>query len=320
MQNESFSVSRMGIASVKSYPAVPILFFLIAAFSFLSPYFFNAGNLESIFTANSVILIAAVGMTLVFLTGGIDLSISTVISVSAVAAGTAMSVTDNVYIGLAAAIAVGLAFGFANGVLIAYAGLNPFITTMGTQLIARGIAFSVSGGIAVKGTPDSLLDFGFYLFWGIPSVMWISFAILIVSSFALTQTTWGREVILLGSNRSAAKYTGLNIRRIELSVYVLSGLLAGIAGMMSIANLGNALPGVGDTLLLIIIGAVVLGGTTMNGGEGSIMRTVIGVAILAVLTNGLNLMGIPFYDQLIIQGVLIFVGNGLAMKLGRTRA
>ncbi|MDU0354942.1 ABC transporter permease [Paraglaciecola aquimarina] len=305
---------------LKSYPSLPIIGALLALFSSLSPYFFTPGNAESILLANSVVLIAAVGMTMVFLTGGIDLSIATVISATAVVAGVVMASTDSVFLGTCAALFTGLAFGLLNGICVGFFGLNPFITTMGTALVARGIAFTLSEGIAVKGTPDALLDFGFELAWGIPYIMLVGIAVVIVCAFVMSQTTWGRQVMLFGSNRNAARYCGMNTRLIETSVYVLSGLLAGIAGMMSIANLGNALPGVGDTLLLLIIGGVVLGGTHMNGGEGSIMRTVLGVTILAILTSGLNLMGIPFYDQLIVQGALIFVGYTLAMKLGNSNA
>jgi ribose transport system permease protein len=303
---------------LKSYPSLPIIAALLILFSSLSPYFFTAGNAESILLANSVVLIAAVGMTLVFLTGGIDLAIATVLSATAVVGGVVMAATESVFLGTAAALSAGLLFGLLNGICVGFFGLNPFITTMGTALIARGIAFTLSEGIAVKGTPDALLDFGFELLWGIPYIMIVGLVVVVICALAMSKTTWGRQVMLFGSNRDAARYCGINTRLIETSVYVLSGLLAGIAGMVSIANLGNALPGVGDTLLLLIIGGVVLGGTHMNGGEGSIMRTVLGVAILAILTSGLNLMGIPFYDQLIVQGVLIFVGYTLAMKLSRT--
>jgi ribose transport system permease protein len=303
----------------KQYPAIPIIVLLLVGFSSLSPFFLTSGNVESIMVSNSVIMIAAIGMTVVFLTGGIDLSIATVVSASAVIAGTVMAQTDSVFLGSVTAIGVGLSFGLLNGFLIGYCKLNPFITTMGTQLIARGIAFLISKGIAIAGTPYSILDFSFLTFMGIPAVAWIAFAITAVMIVALGFTSWGRHVYLLGANRSAARYTGIKAERTEASVYVVAGVLAGIAGMISIVNLGNAIPGVGDTILLIIIGGVVLGGTSMFGGEGSIFRTLLGVAILAVLTSGLNLLGIPFYDQLIIQGALIFIGNGLAMKLSRER-
>jgi ribose transport system permease protein len=311
---------RTLFSRVRSYPAVPIVVLLVVAFSLASPYFLTSGNVEAMLAANAVVLIAAVGMTFVFLTGGIDLSISTVISASAVFAGLAMAGTDSVVLGMGVAVLVGAVFGCVNGLLIGVFGLSPFITTMATQLIARGLAFVMSKGVAVKGTPFWVMDFGFVTFLGIPAVTLVGLGVVLISAFFLGATTWGRHVMLVGSNRDSARYVGIRVRWIDFSVYLIAGLLAGVAGFISIANLGNAIPGVGDTLLLIIIGAVVLGGTSMTGGEGSITRTVLGVALLAVLINGLNLVGIPFYDQLIIQGVLIFVGTWLASRLGHQKS
>lgn len=307
-------INRYVVSAFRRYPTIPIILSLLVTFSLLAPYFLTGSNMKTIMATNAVIMIAAIGQTMVLLTGGIDLSISTVISASAVLSGIVMAATGQIILGLLTAIGVGLTFGLINGMLVGYCGLTPFITTMGTQLVARGMAFVLSRGIAIKGTPRGMIDFGFGELLGIPYVTMVSLILLVVSSIMVTQTTWGRKVILFGSNRISAKYAGLNTKKIEMSVYVLSGVLAGIAGMISIANLGNALPGVGDTILLMIIGGVVLGGTNMNGGEGSISRTILGVGLLAIMTNGLNMLGIPFYDQLIIQGILIFVGNGLAMK------
>lgn len=264
--------------------------------------------------ANAVIMIAAIGQTLVMLTGGIDLSVSTVISASAVVAGVVMAQTGNVFLGIVSALCVGMVFGLANGLLVGYLGLTPFITTMGTQLIARGIAFVLSQGIAVKGTPKTVIEFGFSDILGMPGITIVAVLMLLICYCLTTMTTWGRNVILLGSNRNSARYSGIKTKRTEMTVYLLSGTLGGVAGFISIASLGNAIPGVGDTILLIIIGGVVLGGTSMSGGEGSVTRTLLGVALLAILTSGLNMLGIPFYDQLIIQGILIFVGNWLSMR------
>ncbi|MDG4674934.1 ABC transporter permease [Shinella sp. 838] len=302
------------------YPSVIVVVLLLVTFSLMSPHFATRTNLEATLAANSVILIGAVGMTVVFIGGGIDLSVSTVISAGAVVSGIVMAETQSVALGVAAAIGVGAGFGLLNGVLIGIFGLTPFITTMGTQLIARGLAFILSGGIAVKDTPDAMFDLGFAVFLGIPVIAWIAVAILVVVATAVGLTTWGRDVVLCGASRRAARYAGIETRKIDLSIYLLSGVLAGLAGVVSIANLGNAIPGVGDTLLLITIGAVVLGGTSMNGGEGSVSRTLIGVALLATLTSGLNLLGIPFYDQLVVQGVLIFLGAALGGRLAGYRA
>lgn len=302
---------------VIKYPALLITLVIFIVFSIVSPYFFTVGNMQSLLTSNAVVMTAAIGETLVLLTGGIDLSISTIVSASAVCAGYVMAQTNNIFLGLIVALLVGALFGATNGILIGYFGLTSFITTMGTQLIARGVAFIISQGIAVKGTPESLVYFGFGTISGIPNTTYIIISLIIIFAFALTKTDWGRSIILLGSNKKTAKYCGVSTKFTEMSVYLFAGILGGIAGFISIINLGNAIPGVGDTILLIIIGGVVLGGTSMNGGEGSVIRTIIGVGLLAVLTCGLNILSVPFYNQLILQGILIFVGNGLATKLSK---
>ena len=313
MRKQNYGGLPDGLSSLaKNHPTLPIIAALLVVFSIASPFFMSVGNMQAMLSSNMVTMIGAIGETFVLLTGGIDLSISTIISCSAVLSGIVMAQTGNIFLGVLVAIAIGLAFGLLNGYLIGYGGMTPFITTMGTQLIARGIAFVFSQGIAVKGTPKALMLFGFQTTLGIPNICWVAIVLLIISAVLVTGTDWGRQVLLLGANRSSAKYTGIDTRKIEMSVYALSGVTGGIAGFISICNLGNAIPGVGDKLLLIIIGGVVLGGTNMNGGEGSIIRTVIGVMLLAILTNGLNLIGIPFYDQLIIEGILIFIGNSLA--------
>ncbi len=339
--NNSKGFSKFKYFSLR-YPALYLILVLALVFTTLSPYFMTTGNMQTLMTGNTVVLIAAIGETLVLLTGGIDLSVSTVISASAVLAGTTMSSTTSMLIGTASstfvtaageatsatyalsitvgvltAILVGLVFGFINGMLIGKFKMSPFITTMGTQLVARGIAFVVSKGIAVKGTPPVLIRFGFDTFLGLPYIFLIGLALLLITAVIVLKSTWGRNLILLGANRKSAEYNGINVDMTEMSAYLFSGLFAGIAGFISIANIGNGIPGVGDTLLLIIIGGVVLGGTSMSGGEGSVFRTLIGITLLAVLTNGLNNLRVQYYDLLIIQGVLIFIGNAIATKMSQ---
>ncbi len=319
MLNKPKLLEGKGFKDFKSfslrYPTIYLILILLLVFSTIAPYFMNVGNMQTLMTGNSVVLIAAIGETLVLLTGGIDLSVATVISASAVLAGSAMAATGNIFIGLMAAIGVGAGFGALNGFLIGKLRMSAFITTMGTQLMARGLAFVVSKGIAVTGTPEELVFFGFGTFLGIPYIFLIGVILLLLTGFIVLKTNWGRSLILLGANRKSAEYNGINVDMIEMSAYLLAGVFAGIAGFISIANIGNGIPGVGDTLLLIIIGGVVLGGTSMDGGQGSVFRTLIGILLLAVLTNGLTTMKVSFYDLLIIQGILIFIGNSIATRI-----
>jgi len=319
MDNLQKTKNKKGAHLIKDvlveYPTLPIILVMVVAFSIWSPYFLTASNFQTIMAGNAVILIAAIGETIVLLTGGIDLSIPNVISCSAVISGIYMSHTGNIFVGLLIALGVGLGFGVVNGVMIGYLGMTPFITTMGTQLVAKGIALVLTTGVAVKGTPERMVLFGFKNYFGIPAIFLVGFVLLIIVHIIMKKTGWGRETVLLGANRVSARYCGINAPKREMQAYVVSGIIAGLAGFISIASLGNALPSVGDKILLVVIGGVVLGGTNMNGGEGSIARTLIGIALLSVLTSGLNVVGMPFYDQLIIQGILIFVGNGLAINI-----
>jgi ribose/xylose/arabinose/galactoside ABC-type transport system permease subunit len=306
------AASLLGRASV-----IPILIPLWILFTLQSPAFATARNVRALLAASAVVTVAATGETLVLLTAGIDLSVATVVSCSAVLAATVMGPEGNPLIGLLIALLVGLIFGLVNGCAVGWLDLTPFVLTLGTHLVARGIAFSVSEGIAVR-APPVLGDFGRTdLLAGVPAIALVAIAVLIIFGYLLSNTTWGRYVYLLGSNEEAARYVGVRRRLVKASVYVITGVLGGLAGFLSLANLGVALPGVGDTILLTIIGGVILGGTSLFGGEGSMWRTALGVLLLATLTNGLNLLGFPFYDQLVAQGLVILAGTGMIVRLGR---
>jgi ribose transport system permease protein len=295
---------------------IPILIPLWIIFALLTPAFTTWTNAKSVLAVSAVVTTVAVGETLILLTGGIDLSVATVVSCSAVLAATVMGPDGDPFFGLMVALLVGLAFGLVNGFSVAVIGVTPFVLTLGTFLIARGIAFSVSEGIAVR-VPRAMRDFGKSDVLGIPSIALVAIAVLVIFGFLLSKTTWGRYVYLLGSNEPASRYVGIRRQVIKASVYIIAGVLAGLGGFLSIANLGVALPGVGDKILLTIIGGVILGGTSLFGGEGSMWRTALGVLLLATLTNGLNLLGFEFYDQLVAQGIVILLGTGLAVRLGR---
>jgi ribose/xylose/arabinose/galactoside ABC-type transport system permease subunit len=295
---------------------IPILVPLWIAFASLSPAFATAQNARAILAVSAVVTAAATGETLVLLTGGIDLSVATVVSCSAVVAANFTGGEGSPWAAALIAVLVGLAFGLVNGFAVGWLELTPFVLTLGTQLVARGIAFTISQGIAMK-APPALGDFGRADVLGVPAIALIAIAVLVLFGFLVSNTTWGRYVYLLGSNEEAARYVGVRRRLIKASVYVITGLLGGLAGALSLANLAVALPGVGDTILLTIVGGVIVGGTSLFGGEGSMWRTALGVLLLTTLTNGLNLLGFPFYDQLVAQGLVILMGTGLIVRLGR---
>lgn len=306
-----FSVRRFVVA----YPAVPLTVLLILLFSLIAPGFLALNTFQTAMKGNTVVLIGAIAAAIVILTGGIDLSISTVIAASAVFSAKYMQNAGDgpevMLIGLLIAMLVGLLFGLVNGILIGVLGMQSFVVTMGVRLAARGIAMVVSAGAAVAGCPAELIMFSFQNLFGIPMVFVVGVILLILMAIVTKQSKWGRSLILLGSNRNSAEFCRINTRLVETAAYVLSGVLSGVAGFVSISVLGCALPGIGDNNLLLIIGGVVLGGTSMNGGEGSVARTLIGVALLAILTAGLDAMAVSFNVQQIIQGILIFAGYSI---------
>lgn len=294
---------------------LPILIPLWILFAFLAPSFATLRNARTTLAATAVVAVAAIGETLVLINGGIDLSVSTVIACSAVLATKFMATEGSPLVGLLIALGIGLIFGIINGFSVAKLGLTPFVLTLGTNLIARGIAFSVSKGYAIR-APLALRQFGRMNWLGLPVIVVIALVMLVIFGLLLSKTTWGRYIYFLGANKKAARYVGINCGLIGASAYIVTGLLCGLAGYLSVANLGAAIPGVGDTILLTIIGGVILGGTSLFGGVGSVWRTALGVLLLATLTNGLNLLGFGFYDQLIAQGIVIIIGTGLTTRFG----
>ena len=300
------------------YPAVAIIIILVIAFTILAPGFFSMATFRIITKGNAYLLIAAIAETLIIITGGIDLSVSTVMALSAVVSCLTMDVmgagADSITVGVIVALIVGLIFGVFNGVFVGYFGMQPFVVTMGTRLIAQGLAKALTKSVATPG-PEVLMRFGFHETLGIPTMFIMSFIVLIIMAIIVKQSRWGRELILFGANKESAIYCGVNVKKVEIIAYTVAGLLSGLAGFFTIIVLGVGMPTIGEVNLLIIIGAVVLGGTSMTGGEGSVARTFIGIILLAVLSAGLNAFVVPASMQMIIEGLIIFVGYGLSVNV-----
>lgn len=314
--SEAKSVDLIRTVISKS-SVLPILIPLWVVFAVSTPAFATMRNIQTLLAATAVVAVVAIGETLILLTAGIDISVASVVACSAIVSAYVMESSDgNVLLGILVALGVGLLFGIFNGFFVAKVGLTPFVLTLGTHLIARGIAFTISKGYAIR-APELVRKFGRADWFGLPAIAVIAIALMLLFGFILSNTTYGREVILVGANASAAKYVGIRKTRIIASVYIIAGFLSGLAGFLSIANLGAAIPGVGDPILLTIIGGVILGGTSMFGGIGSMGKTAMGVLLLATLTNGLNLLGFDFYDQLIAQGIVIVIGTALTVRFGQ---
>jgi ribose transport system permease protein len=282
------------------------LLLLSAVLSVISPQFLTVQNLLNLFLQATVIATIAVGMTLVILTAGIDLSVGSVLAFTAVFTADVLQTGIPVPFAVLAGLALGGAVGLVNGLLVTHAKIPPFIATLGMMTLVRGLALSYSGGKPITGLPEAFLAIGTSEFLGVPTPVWITAAIYALGIFVLTRTTFGRYIYALGNNEVAAKFAGLPVLVTTLAVYVISGVLAAFAGMILVARLDSAQPVMGIRYELDAIAAVVVGGAALTGGEGTLWGTLLGALIMAVIANAINIIGVsPFYAQVVQGGVII---------------
>jgi len=307
---------------IQAVGMLPVLFILAIAFNYLGEGRFLSGqNLSIVAQQAAINIVLGAGMTFVILTGGIDLSVGSILAASAMAALIASLIPDWGWLGVPAALLTGLVFGLLNGSLIAFGKLPPFIVTLGSLTAVRGVArlmgadttvFNPELSFAAIGNATIPIAPGF----GIPVLAIIAFVVILVSWYVLRRTVLGVWIYAVGGNPAAARLSGIKVWRILLFVYAMSGLLAGLGGVMSAARLfaANGLQ-LGQSYELDAIAAVILGGTSFVGGIGSIWGTLIGGLIIAVLSNGLTLVGVSDIWQFIIKG-LVIIG---AVALDRAR-
>jgi ribose transport system permease protein len=269
---------------------------------FLSPL-----NLTNILVQSSIMAVIAMGMTFVIVGGGFDLSVGSTAALAGCVASMVMLVAGPIA-GAAAGIAAGGLVGLANGLVIAMLEVNPFITTLGTMVLVRGVVFLITGGAPVAGEyglPSEFVAFGSARFLGVHALVWVPALLLAGLSFVMHATPYGRRVYATGGSREAAYLSGVPVRRVIASTYVWCGALAGVAGVMLAARLQSGQPTAGEFYELTAIAAVVLGGASLHGGEGTLYKSVIGVFIMIVLGNALNLLNVDSYWQRVAVGAVI---------------
>jgi ribose/xylose/arabinose/galactoside ABC-type transport system permease subunit len=284
------------------------LLLLIIVFSFVSGDFLTVSNWINIIQQSAIIAVVAIGVTFVIITSGIDLSVGSVVALAGmVSAQLLVSHGLPAWLAIIVGIAIGVAFGLFNGIGVAYIGLAAFITTLATMSMGRGLALADSGGQTIFGLSSSYTFLGGGYVLGIPVPVIITFVLFVIAHFVLSRTVFGHKVYAIGGNREAARLAGINVRRIELLVYILAGALSGLAGIMLTGRLAAALPTSATGLELQVIAAIVIGGASLFGGRGNMIGTFFGVLTIGVLSNGLDLLNVsPFWVQF-IQGVVIFL-------------
>ncbi len=273
----------------------------------LTPRFLSPLNLSNILVQSSIMAVIAMGMTFVIVGGGFDLSVGSTAALAGCIASMVM-LQAGITAGVVAGIVAGGVVGLVNGLVIAYLDVNPFITTLGTMVLVRGVVFLITGGAPVSGEyglPGAFVAFGSERFLGIHLLVWVPALLLAILSFVMYATPYGRRVYATGGGCEAAYLSGIPVRRVIASVYVWCGALAGVAGVMLAARLQSGQPTAGEFYELTAIAAVVLGGASLHGGEGTLYKSVIGVFIMIVLGNALNLLNVDSYWQRVAIGIVI---------------
>lgn len=301
---------------ILAFAALIILFIF---FSVASEFFFTFDNIISIILATCVNGILALGVTFVIITGGIDLSLGTVMTFASVmAAVTISNLGMPIWIGCIVAVFAGALCGFITGTLISRLNLPPFIATLGMMMVTKGLSLVISGAAPVY-FPDRAVDAPTQFVFrdialgsvfpniNIPNAVWVFILMIIIAAVVLNKTKLGRYNFAIGSNEEATRLSGVNVKAWKTAIYTLSGAFTGVAGIVMASRLGSAQPALGQGYELDAIAAVVIGGTSLSGGEGTILGTVIGAFIMSTLTNGLKVMAVPQQWQTVIIGCVLIL-------------
>lgn len=278
---------------------------LVAIFTALDPTFLSAGNIKSMLLASAILTILAVGQAFVILTSGIDLSVASTMTLAAVAFGMAMTSGKGLFLSCLIAVAAGAAVGMVNGFLIAKGGITDFIVTLGALSAASGLALILSDGRPITVISAPLFKLSAGGFGMVPYTFLIALVVAVLAHLVLFATPFGTHVLATGGSVDAAQATGVRTARIKMAVYLISGLLAGLAAILLVARVGSAEPAANTTFLLNSVAAVVLGGVSLFGGKGSIKGPVFGALLLTALANGLTLLGVSQFYQPLAVGVVV---------------
>lgn len=310
-------ISRLRLSQLPevSYPIIGLVLVCVAM-SLINGDFLSLANFSNIARQSSINAMIAVGMTYVILTGGIDLSVGSVMALVGTVAAGLLVAGWSPPLAILAALAVGIVAGLFNGVLISFFAMPSIIVTLATMGIARGLALIYTGGYPIDGLPEwfGIIGGGHWL--GIPSPVWLMAVMYFVAWGFLRHTPFGRYVYAIGGNREATRLSGIRVRKVELLVYAISGVTAAIAGLVLASRLMSGQPNSGVSFELDAIAAVVLGGTAIAGGRGSIVGTLLGALLLGALNSGLNMMGVSPYLQDVVKGGIILT----AIYISRERA
>lgn len=297
------------IQYLQDYGSFIALIFLVIVIGAISPDFRTVNNFLSLLRQSAINGLIAFGMTCVILTGGIDLSVGSVLALTSIICAHTIKIGLPAPLSMLIALIFGIILGTISGLMVTKSRLQPFIATLITMTGYRGLTMILSGGRPISRLGDNFLlnQIGKGSLIGIPIPVWILIIFFAIFLFVLKKTVLGRQIYATGSNSKAAELAGINTNNIKLIVYAVSGFMASLSGLILVSRLGSAQPTLGSGYELDAIAAVALGGTSMTGGRGKITGTLIGILIIAVLNNGLNIIGVSSYYQDVVKALVIFL-------------
>lgn len=298
---------KINIRSLRELLLVGVVIVLCVVWTILNPQFISFNNISNILRQGSYIAIAAVGMTLVIIIGEIDLSAGSLVCASGLIGAFICKNTDSVLLAVIAAVAVGVVVGIINGVLCAIGKLPGFIASLASMTVLRGLAYIVTEGNSVVWGNEDFTKIGTGYLGGIPIPVIIMVFVIVFGVILTTKTRFGRYIYAVGGNMESSRWSGIAVEKVKIIVYMIMGILTSIAGLIITTRLGSGQPSAGLNFEMDCITAAVVGGTSMSGGRGKIMGTIVGVLLLTVLTNGMTLVGMNTYWQQVLKGVIIVV-------------
>ncbi|SHE68630.1 monosaccharide ABC transporter membrane protein, CUT2 family [Marinitoga hydrogenitolerans DSM 16785] len=294
------------LKKMKEYPAIVGFIGISILFSILSDRFLTVSNIINVFRQVSIQAVMAFGMTMVIISGGIDLSVGSIFALSAVIMASVLK-TGSVFLGIVIALVVGALMGFVNGFIIAKGRIQPFIVTLATMAIGRSLTLVYTQGMPITGFPSTFRIIGRGYLFGMPYPILIMLGTFALIWFISSNTKLGLYTYAIGGNETAAKLSGVKVVKYKIIIYMISGVLSAVSAMLLTARLNSAQPTFGTGYELDAIAAVVLGGASLSGGKGSVVGTIFGALIMGIINNGLNLLNVsPFYQQA-VKGIVILI-------------
>jgi len=319
-------VSKQAFAPQRAYISADLLqifyrllaaFLICLALSLLSNSFLTLGNILNVLRQTSLLFFIASGLTLVVLTAGLDLSVGANVALSACLAGTVIHQTGSPSVGVVAALATGGIIGLLNGLMVTALRIPSFIATYGMLWVLNGVTYWYMAGEVIHGFPPGFRQIGSGYLLGLPTPVYLLLMFLAIGTVFAQRTIWGQEIYAIGANPVAARLSGIPLSRRLLLVYTMSGLMAGLASIIFLARLNSAEADIGESLTLPAIAAVLIGGTSLFGGVGTVFGTFVGALILTLVLNGMNLLSVNASWQPLVTGVIVILAVWLDMKTRR---